>query len=110
MARLEVVPWENVALTLQLANTDLVINATPLGLKRSDPPPLPASLLMPHLMVYDTTYGSRSPFLSAAREAGARTADGMSMLLHQGALAFERWFDRAAPVDEMRRALKAAAG
>jgi shikimate dehydrogenase len=42
-------------------------------------------------------------------EAGARAANGQSMLLHQGALAFEIWFDRPAPIDKMRVALRAAA-
>ena len=39
-------------------------------------------------------------------EAGARAANGLSMLLHQGALAFEIWFDRAAPMEAMRKALQ----
>jgi shikimate dehydrogenase len=57
-------------------------------------------------MVYDTVYGSgRTPLLAAASEAGARGANGLSMLLHQGALAFERWFERDAPLDVMRAAL-----
>ena len=55
-------------------------------------------------MIYDTVYSnSRPPFVSAALEAGARAANGLSMLLHQGALAFEIWFGREAPIDAMRR-------
>jgi shikimate dehydrogenase len=41
----------------------------------------------------------------AADEAGARSANGLSMLLHQGALSFEIWFGRTAPVETMRAAL-----
>jgi shikimate dehydrogenase len=44
-------------------------------------------------------------FVAGAIEAGARAANGLSMLLHQGALAFEIWFDRAAPIEAMRKAL-----
>ena len=104
--RLQVVPWEDSALRAQFANIDLVVNATSVGMKRSDPPLIPMQLLEPHLIVYDTVYASgRTPLLTAAAEAGARGANGLSMLLHQGALAFERWFDREAPLDVMRTAL-----
>lgn len=107
VARLEAVPWEERALRFQIANVDLVINATPLGWRRSDASPLPAALLAPHLMVYDTIYApSPTALLSAAAAAGARGADGRSLLLHQGALAFERWFDRAAPLEAMSAALR----
>jgi shikimate dehydrogenase len=43
--------------------------------------------------------------LRAADEAGARGANGLSMLLHQGALSFSIWFDREAPINVMRAAL-----
>jgi shikimate dehydrogenase len=57
-------------------------------------------------MVYDTVYGQgRTSFVSAAIEAGARAVNGLSMLLHQGALAFEIWFGREAPIEVMRQAL-----
>lgn len=106
VARLQAVPWEEHALRFQIANTDLVINATSLGMNRSDPALLPASWLAPHLMVYDTVYArTRTPLLIAAAEAGARGANGLSMLLHQGALSFESWFERDAPVEAMRSAL-----
>jgi shikimate dehydrogenase len=75
-------------------------------MKRSDPPLIPASLLAPHLMVYDTIYTpARTPLLAAAADAGALGANGLSMLLHQGALSFEIWFGRKAPLEVMRAAL-----
>jgi shikimate dehydrogenase len=49
-----------------------------------------------------------TPLLAAARRAGLRTLPGAGMLLHQGALAFERWTGRTAPLDAMRAALRAA--
>ena len=106
VARLQSIAADEAALRFQIANTDLVVNATPLGLNRGDAAPIPARLLAPHLMVYDTVYASGpTTFVSGAIEAGARAANGLSMLLHQGALAFEIWFDRAAPIDAMRKAL-----
>jgi len=104
--RLQAIPLEEATIRFQIGNVDLIVNATPLGLNRADTSPIPARLLAPHVMVYDTVYSSnRTPFVSAAIEAGARAANGLSMLLHQGALAFETWFGREAPLDVMRAAL-----
>jgi shikimate dehydrogenase len=106
VARLQSIGLEETALRFQIANTDLVVNATPLGLKQHDPLPVPPRLLEPHLMIYDTVYSSRpTALVSGAIESGARGANGLSMLLHQGALAFEIWFDRPAPIEAMRKAL-----
>ena len=106
VARLQSVSLEDDALRFQIANTDLVVNATPIGLNHNDALPIPVRLLAPHLMIYDTVYSSRrTAFVSGAIDSGARAANGLSMLLHQGALAFEIWFDRPAPIDVMRKAL-----
>jgi len=107
VARLEAVPWDESAIRFQLANLDLIVNATPLGLQPRDPSPIAARVLAPHLMVFDTVYGmGKTALVRAAEEAGARAADGRLMLLHQGAAAFEIWLDRPAPLAAMRDALK----
>ena len=104
--RLQAIALDESALRFQIANVDLVVNATPLGLGRADAMPIATRLLAPHLMVYDTVYSNApTPFVSSAINAGARAANGQSMLLHQGALAFEIWFDQAAPLEAMRKAL-----
>lgn len=106
VARLQAVAWDETAFRFQIANVDLVVNATPLGLNPGDAAPIPARLLAPHLMIYDTIYSrGQTAFLAAAIQAGARASNGLSMLLHQGALAFELWFEREAPLDAMRKAL-----
>jgi len=105
--RLQAVPLEEAAIRFQIANVDLIVNATPVGLNRADASPIPSRLLAPHVMVYDTIYSAeRTPFVAAAIEAGARAANGLSMLIHQGALAFEIWFQREAPIEVMRKALR----
>jgi shikimate dehydrogenase len=105
-----VIPLEESALREQLARTDLVINATSLGMKRTDPRLIPAALLTPDLMIYDMVYRPAiTRLLEDAQAAGARTANGLSLLLHQGALALEIWLNRPAPLDIMRRALEKAA-
>ena len=106
-ARVVAAPWDERALAFELEHTDLVVHCTPLGMKLSDPPALPARLLAAHLLVFDTVYRADRPprLVETAREAGARAADGRALLLHQGALAWELWFDRPAPLEVMRKAL-----
>src|SRR5213080_979305 len=105
-ARLEAIAWEESSIRMQLAEIDLIVNATPLGMNSSDPAPIPARLLAPHHMVFDCVYGpSKTALLHAAEQAGARSANGISMLLHQGALSFSFWFDREPPIDAMKAAL-----
>tara|TARA_R110002096_G_scaffold147671_18_gene307730 strand:- start:150 stop:1088 length:939 start_codon:yes stop_codon:yes gene_type:complete len=107
--RLEALPWDESLLADQLDHTDLIINATNLGMKRSDQEPLPARLIQPHHLVYDMVYSPpHTRFLDNAQSQGARFANGLSMLLWQGAISYEYWFNRDAPVDIMRKALKAA--
>jgi shikimate dehydrogenase len=106
VARLEAVPWEETAIRAQLTNIDLIVNTTPLGMNPSDPAPIPARLLAPHHIVFDCVYRpSKTALLRAAEEAGARGANGLSMLLHQGALSFSIWFNRDAPIEAMRSAI-----
>ena len=97
-------------LSAQLAETDLVINCTSLGMKPGEPSPIPADLIAARHLLYDTIYtAARTPLLRAGDTAGARGANGLSMLLHQGALSFEIWFKRDAPIETMRAALIAHA-
>jgi shikimate dehydrogenase len=104
--RLEAVAWDESALRMQLADIDLVVNSTPLGMNPSDPAPVPARLLAPHHIVFDCVYGSsKTALLRSAAEVGARGAHGLSRLLHQGALSFSIWFNREAPIEAMRAAL-----
>ncbi|MEX1111419.1 MAG: shikimate dehydrogenase [Chthoniobacterales bacterium] len=105
-----VIPLEESALREQLTRTDLVINATSLGMKRTDPRLIPASLLTPDLMVYDMIYRPAvTRLLEDSQNAGARTANGLSLLLHQGALSLEIWLNRPAPLEAMRGALAGVA-
>lgn len=108
--RVTVIPWTEHALREQLPRTDLVINASSLGMKRTDPRLVPAALLTADLMIYDMVYRPQvTRLLEDAAASGARTANGLSMLLHQGALSLEIWLNRPAPVDAMRAALQRAA-
>jgi shikimate dehydrogenase len=105
-ARLQAVASDESTVRMQIADIDLIVNATPLGMNPSEPTPVPARLLAPHHIVFDCVYGpSKTALIRAAEEAGARGANGLSMLLYQGALSFAIWFNREAPIEAMRAAL-----
>lgn len=95
-------------LAAQLANVDLIVNATSLGMKPEDAPLLPDGCLESRHCVYDMVYRASGPteLIQAAVKAGARHADGMCLLLHQGAISFEHWFPGVtAPLEAMRQGL-----
>ena len=105
-AQLALGPWDDEALALALDHSDLVVNCSALGMRAGDSSPVPAALLSARHLLYDTIYTARrTPLMRAGDNAGASSANGFSMLLHQGALAFEHWFQRPAPIEVMRAAL-----
>jgi shikimate dehydrogenase len=88
---------------------DLVLNATSLGLNPGDPLPFAGAAfsLNQAAAAYDMIYRpAETPFLAEAARAGANTANGLGMLLYQGAKALEIWSGEKAPVEIMRTALK----
>jgi shikimate dehydrogenase len=102
-------PAVNVLIGYPKATVDLVMNATSLGLKAEDGSPLDErQFSLPQTRaVYDMIYRpAETTLLQSARTAGCRTANGLGMLLHQGAKAFEIWTGQPAPLDVMRRALE----
>lgn len=88
----------------------LVVNATPLGLKGSDPLPSRPAAAPIAVAALDLVYRrGETPWVRAQREAGRRAVDGREVLLAQGAAAFARWFPKETPpIDLMRAALHAA--
>ncbi len=87
------------------ANT-LVINATSAGLKAGDPLPVDLKALPKPCGVFDMIYNpAETKLLAAAAAQGIPTANGLSMLIHQGVRALEIWSDTAVPFDAMRRAV-----
>ena len=102
-------PSVKVAVGYPKTNVDLILNATSLGLKTDDASPLDEKQfsLKQTLAVYDMIYRpAETALLKSAKAAGCKTANGLGMLLHQGAKAFEIWTGQTAPRDVMRRALE----
>jgi shikimate dehydrogenase len=95
---------------LQPGDFDLLVNCTALGMKPGEPSVVSPERLLARHFVFDTIYtAARTPFMLAADAVGARSVNGLPMLLHQGAISFEHWFGRTAPIEVMRQALIAAA-
>ncbi len=96
------------ALQRSIAQAALLVNATSAGMHPGpEVSPLPDGVrLEPHLAVMDLVYAPRrTRLLADAAAAGCRTVEGLRMLVHQGALAFERWTGRPAPLDVMSHAV-----
>ena len=92
-----------------VADATLVVNTTSLGLRADDPFPVAPHALREDATVLDLVYRpGETAWVRAVRERGHMAADGLGMLLEQGALAFEWWLGIAAPRDVMRDALAAA--
>ena len=88
------------------SRVDLIINSTSLGLKQGDALPLPAAALSAQHMVYDAVYDPPvTPLLAEANKLGAKTSNGLSMLLHQGAISFTFWLGQEPSIAAMRRGL-----
>ncbi|MDH7484741.1 MAG: shikimate dehydrogenase [Anaerolineae bacterium] len=108
-AMAEFVPWQG-AYTVP-AEADILVNATPIGLF-PDVEAMPAvdmASIRPGLLVCDVIPNPpRTAFLRAAEARGARTLDGLGMLVYQGAIAFQMWTGVEAPIDVMRKALEEA--
>ena len=88
---------------------DLLLNATSLGLKPTDELPFDEREfpLSRAKAVYDMIYRSaETPLLRKAKDAGCRAANGLGMLLYQGAKALEIWSGQPAPLSFMRAALE----
>jgi shikimate dehydrogenase len=93
-------------------DAELVVNATPVGMRgvtglhREPQLPLDVERLHVGQLVVDLVYDPLvTPLLDAAKQRGAATLNGVGMLLHQAALAFERWTAQEAPLPAMSAAL-----
>lgn len=88
---------------------DLVVQCTPVGMKPGEPSLLAPDRFRKGQRAFDLIYMyPETPFMKAARAGGAETANGLGMLLHQGARAFEIWTGTPPRTDRMRAALERA--
>jgi shikimate dehydrogenase len=92
---------------LEGERVDLVVNATRLGLEPHDASPIDFTRLARVGAAMDLVYARhKTSFVRAAERAGIRWTDGFEMLVQQGAVSFERWWGRSAPIETMRAAVR----
>ncbi len=95
---------------LDLADSTIVVHATPVGM-HGEPPLIDVAALPDNAAVLDCVYGDvPTPLWAAAHSRGLIAIDGVEMLLHQAAASFEIFSGCAAPLDAMRAALSASVG
>ena len=102
-------PMTRVTVGYPEGQVDLLLNATSLGLHLEDPLPLDEQKFQIEqaAAVFDMIYRpAETPLLKLARQHGCKRANGLGMLLWQGAKALEIWTGQAAPVAAMRKALQ----
>lgn len=112
--QVEGLPWSEAVLRRALAEAELVVNCTSIGMRHSateGQSPVRSALLFSRLLVYDLVYNPPlTPLLQEAERASARTLGGLPMLVYQGAAAFELWTGRRAPVELMMETASGALG
>ncbi len=90
-----------------VSGADLIIQATPVGMKETDRSPLPPEAFNKKQKAFDLVYMyPETDFMKNARSAGASAANGLSMLMFQGAVAFRIWTDKEPPAEAMMNALE----
>ena len=101
-ARIRIVDW--VQAGTALADANLLVNTTSLGMKGASEFKVSLDALRPETTVTDIVYNPlETPLLKAAKNIGCTTVDGLGMLLHQGVPGFERWFGQRPEVDDATR-------
>ena len=90
----------------KIKNCQLLVNASPVGMKEGDASVLKNELLHKDLSVYDVVYNRETQLIKDAKSLGRNNSGGLGMLLYQGAAAFELWTGKEAPVEVMRGALE----
>jgi len=103
--KLSVGPLE--ALKQEASEADMVVNATPLGMKEEDPLPLPPEYVRKGRAICDVVYrlGKETSLVRLSRERGTPVVAGGRMLLYQGVLAQKLWTGREPNVKAMDQAI-----
>ena len=90
-----------------IRSADLLVNTTSVGMQETDQLLIDPDSLNPGTIVYEIVYTPlETPLLRVAREKGCQTIGGIGMLVHQGAIAFEKWIGIVPNVETMRIALE----
>jgi shikimate dehydrogenase len=88
--------------------TEIIVNTTSVGMHPNvNETPIDKNLILSDTIVIDIVYNPmKTRLLREAQERGARTMDGVKMLVNQGALSFKLWTGKEAPKEEMERVVR----
>jgi len=104
-ALLRVIKFEDRNFFPEREDIDLLINATSVGMSPEDPLLINLKGFSSKVFVYDIVYNRATGLLGEAKKRNLFHLNGLGMLIHQGALSFELWTGRKAPLDKMREAM-----
>ncbi len=100
-------PLKENTVEVLLKEADVIVNTTSVGMKEGDPYLFDYSKIPKGITVVDIIYNPpETPLLKAAKEKGCKVINGLGMLVHQGAVAFEIWTGKRAPISKMKKVLK----
>ena len=106
MTEIVALSFDDPELAAEAHDVDLIVNTSSVGLKKGDPSILPLSCLKGSHLIYDTIYQPAvTPLMKSAQGLHCKTANGLSLLIHQGVLAFQHWFPQTDPLSIMRQAM-----
>ena len=104
-------PVDSNELKISIESSDLIVNATPIGMfPNVKDCPIPKDFKLPTTaLVYDLVYNpEETELLKLAKKCGAKTQNGIGMLVRQGILAFSIFTEHEAPMETMKTAVKEA--
>ncbi len=101
----EIIPFEKRNEKNIWKNIDIIINTTSVGMKENDPLLIEKSNIEKVKFVYDIVYNRKTELLKVAEELKIPNLDGLSMLIYQGAISFEIWTGKKAPIEIMKKSL-----
>ncbi len=100
-------PLKENTVEVLLKEADIIVNTTSVGMKEGDPYLFDYSKIPEGITVVDIIYNPpETPLLKAAKEKGCKVINGLGMLVHQGAAAFEIWTGKRAPISKMKKVLE----
>ncbi|MEK6646662.1 MAG: shikimate dehydrogenase [Candidatus Firestonebacteria bacterium] len=106
VSKIEFCSLDSKELKEAIAKADILVNTTSVGLKSEEKPVIDCSLIHSNMLVYDLIYNpSGTQLLSESKKRGAQVMNGLGMLLYQGAISWQIWTGKKAPVNVMRQAL-----
>ena len=106
--KIKAMPLSSNSIGEEISSCGLLVNATPLGMK-TEVPISDTECLHERLTVYDLIYTPLStPLLDEAEKRGAKTVNGLSMLVYQGAASFKLWTRKEPPISVMKRVAREA--